>query len=130
MVSEGFLEEAAEELRGRVGRRQASSSSSRSVPQVRIAKQLTLGKTVEPKDIAVLTPYNAQAAQIKSGLAQEGVTGVTVRSITKSQGEILGGAGGGAGPGWQLGAGPGGGGASPGASPWPRPQGVSGATCW
>lgn len=86
MVSEGFLEEAAEELRGRVGRRQASSSSSRSVPQVRIAKQLTLGKTVEPKDIAVLTPYNAQAAQIKSGLAQEGVTGVTVRSITKSQG--------------------------------------------
>ncbi|ELK04416.1 Peroxisomal proliferator-activated receptor A-interacting complex 285 kDa protein [Pteropus alecto] len=53
---------------------------------VRIAKQLTLGKTVEPKDIAVLTPYNAQAAQIKSGLAREGVTGVTVRSITKSQG--------------------------------------------
>uniref|UniRef100_A0A8C0N713 DNA2/NAM7 helicase-like C-terminal domain-containing protein n=1 Tax=Canis lupus familiaris TaxID=9615 RepID=A0A8C0N713_CANLF len=42
---------------------------------VRIAKQLTLGRTVEPKDVAILTPYNAQAAEI-----------MTVCSITKSQG--------------------------------------------
>lgn len=123
MVSEGFLEEEAEELReqGRLlrpagggGRLQGSSASSRLVPQVRIAKQLTLGKTVEPKDIAVLTPYNAQAAQIKSGLAREGVTGVTVRSITKSQGEAPGGAG--------AGQAAGVGGASPGASPRPAPR--------
>lgn len=92
-------------------RRRASSTSGRLVPQVRIAKQLTLGRTVEPKDIAVLTPYNAQAAQIKSGLAREGVTGVTVRSITKSQGEAPGGAGAGRAA-W---------GASPGAAPRASP---------
>ncbi|XP_016044208.2 helicase with zinc finger domain 2 isoform X2 [Erinaceus europaeus] len=53
---------------------------------VRIAKQLTLGKTVEPKDVAVLTPYNAQAAEISKALTKAGVQGVTVCSITKSQG--------------------------------------------
>lgn len=53
---------------------------------VRIARQLTLDRTVDPKDIAILTPYNAQAAEISRKLAQAGVTGVTVCSITKSQG--------------------------------------------
>nr|XP_045013354.1 helicase with zinc finger domain 2 [Jaculus jaculus] len=53
---------------------------------VRITKQLTLGKTVDPKDVAILTPYNAQAAAISKSLMQEGVSGVTVMSITKSQG--------------------------------------------
>ncbi|XP_036757595.2 helicase with zinc finger domain 2 isoform X2 [Manis pentadactyla] len=53
---------------------------------VRIAKQLTLGRTVNPKDIAILTPYNAQVAEISKSLVREGVTGVTVCSITKSQG--------------------------------------------
>nr|XP_055162069.1 helicase with zinc finger domain 2 isoform X2 [Nyctereutes procyonoides] len=53
---------------------------------VRIAKQLTLGRTVEPKDVAILTPYNAQAAEISKRLVREGVSGVTVCSITKSQG--------------------------------------------
>nr|XP_021533534.1 helicase with zinc finger domain 2 [Neomonachus schauinslandi] len=53
---------------------------------VRIAKQLTLGRTVDPKDVAILTPYNAQAAEISKSLGREGVTGVTVCSITKSQG--------------------------------------------
>ncbi|XP_029772445.1 helicase with zinc finger domain 2 isoform X2 [Suricata suricatta] len=53
---------------------------------VRIAKQLTLGRTVEPKDVAILTPYNAQAAEISKRLVQEGVAGVTVCSVTKSQG--------------------------------------------
>ncbi|XP_036281818.1 helicase with zinc finger domain 2 [Pipistrellus kuhlii] len=53
---------------------------------VRIAKQLTLGGTVSPKDIAILTPYNAQAAEISKGLQRQGVTGVAVCSITKSQG--------------------------------------------
>lgn len=42
---------------------------------------------MDPKDIAVLTPYNAQAAAISKGLRQRGVIGVTVTSITKSQGE-------------------------------------------
>nr|XP_010599440.2 helicase with zinc finger domain 2 isoform X3 [Loxodonta africana] len=53
---------------------------------VRIAKQLTLDRTVDPKDVAILTPYNAQVAEISKRLVREGVTGVTVSSITKSQG--------------------------------------------
>lgn len=72
------------------------------VPQVRIAKQLTLGRTVDPKDVAILTPYNAQAAEISKTLGREGVTGVTVCSITKSQGELGSGAGG-SGPGGHKG---------------------------
>uniref|UniRef100_A0A8C2MBD6 3'-5' exoribonuclease HELZ2 n=1 Tax=Cricetulus griseus TaxID=10029 RepID=A0A8C2MBD6_CRIGR len=67
------------------------NENSRANPEevtevVRITKQLTLDQTVDPKDIAVLTPYNAQAAAISKGLRQRGVTGVTVTSITKSQG--------------------------------------------
>ncbi|GAB1287336.1 Helicase with zinc finger domain 2 [Apodemus speciosus] len=67
------------------------NENSRANPEevtevVRIIKQLTLDRTVDPKDIAVLTPYNAQAAAISRGLMQRGVTGVTVTSITKSQG--------------------------------------------
>ncbi|CAH6776633.1 Helz2 [Phodopus roborovskii] len=67
------------------------NENSRANPEevtevVRITKQLTLDRTVDPKDIAVLTPYNAQAAAISKGLRQRGVTGVTVTSITKSQG--------------------------------------------
>ncbi|XP_062966378.1 3'-5' exoribonuclease HELZ2 [Cynocephalus volans] len=53
---------------------------------VRITKQLILGRTVDPRDIAILTPYNAQATEISKGLLREGITGVTVSSITKSQG--------------------------------------------
>lgn len=89
---EGFLEEEAEELRKREvrvpgGGTRACSTSTPSVLQVRIAKQLTLDRTVDPKDIAILTPYNAQAAEISKGLVRQGVTGVAVCSITKSQGE-------------------------------------------
>lgn len=97
MVREGFLEEEVEELGGQIqGRRgtRASFNSTPLVPQVRIAKQLTLGRTVDPKDVAILTPYNAQAAEISKSLGREGVTGVTVCSITKSQGECGSGAGG------------------------------------
>lgn len=42
---------------------------------------------MDPKDIAILTPYNAQATEISKRLVREGITGVTVCSITKSQGE-------------------------------------------
>ncbi|XP_012885839.1 PREDICTED: helicase with zinc finger domain 2 [Dipodomys ordii] len=67
------------------------SENSRANPDevaevVRITKQLTLDRTVDPKDIAILTPYNAQAAMIGQALKKEGVSGVTVSSITKSQG--------------------------------------------
>ncbi|XP_040494532.1 helicase with zinc finger domain 2 [Ursus maritimus] len=64
-----------------------SKANPEEVAQVvRIAKQLTLGRTVDPKDVAILTPYNAQAAEISKSLGREGVTGVTVCSVTKSQG--------------------------------------------
>ncbi|XP_048205677.1 helicase with zinc finger domain 2 isoform X2 [Perognathus longimembris pacificus] len=67
------------------------NENSRANPEevaevVRITKQLTLDRTVDPKDIAILTPYNAQAVTISQGLKREGVSGVTVSSITKSQG--------------------------------------------
>lgn len=67
------------------------NENSRANPEevaevVRITKQLTLDRMVDPKDVAVLTPYNAQAAAISKGLRQRGVIGVTVTSITKSQG--------------------------------------------
>lgn len=67
------------------------NENSRANPEevievVRITKQLTLDRTVDPKDIAILTPYNAQAAAITKGLTERGVNGVTVTSITKSQG--------------------------------------------
>lgn len=75
---------------------------------------------MDPTDIAILTPYNAQAAEISKRLAQLGVAGVTVCSITKSQGEA------------DSGVGPVEGGAgSPSQGPHCTlaPQGASGATC-
>ncbi|XP_054994475.1 helicase with zinc finger domain 2 isoform X2 [Sorex araneus] len=53
---------------------------------VHITKELILGRTVQPEEIAILTPYNAQAAEISKLLASKGLRGVTVSSITKSQG--------------------------------------------
>ncbi|XP_044515585.1 helicase with zinc finger domain 2 [Gracilinanus agilis] len=53
---------------------------------VRIANQLTLDRTIKPKDIAILSPYNAQVSEINKRLLKEGITGVTVSSIKKSQG--------------------------------------------
>lgn len=83
---------------------------------------------MDPKDIAILTPYNAQASEISRKLAQEGVTGVTVCSITKSQGET------GSGAGLRVASQEGGRQRQgerhrPGASPCPAPQGASGAMC-
>ncbi|XP_023598365.1 LOW QUALITY PROTEIN: helicase with zinc finger domain 2 [Trichechus manatus latirostris] len=68
------------------GNENSKANLEEAVEVVRIAKQLTLDRTVNPKDIAILTPYNAQVAEITKRLLQEGVTGVTVSSITKSQG--------------------------------------------
>ncbi|XP_074867921.1 3'-5' exoribonuclease HELZ2 [Carettochelys insculpta] len=53
---------------------------------VRIAKQLTLDRTIKPENIAILSPYSAQVSEINKRLAQEGVRGMTVCTITKSQG--------------------------------------------
>ncbi|NXO00991.1 HELZ2 Helicase, partial [Rhinopomastus cyanomelas] len=53
---------------------------------VRLAKQLTLDGTIRPESIAVLSPYNAQVAEISKGLQREGIRGMTVCTIMKSQG--------------------------------------------
>uniref|UniRef100_A0A7N4PJH0 Helicase with zinc finger 2 n=1 Tax=Sarcophilus harrisii TaxID=9305 RepID=A0A7N4PJH0_SARHA len=64
-----------------------SKANQDEVEQViRIAKQLTLDRTIKPKDIAILSPYNAQVSEINKRLLKEGITGVTVSSIKKSQG--------------------------------------------
>ncbi|XP_006873444.1 PREDICTED: helicase with zinc finger domain 2 [Chrysochloris asiatica] len=68
------------------GNENSKANLEEAMEVVRIAKQLTLDRTVDPKDIAILTPYNAQVAEINKRLLREGVTGVTVSSITKSQG--------------------------------------------
>lgn len=101
MEAEELKEQGRPSARGRGGNRAGFTGTL--VLQVRIAKQLTLGRTVNPKDIAILTPYNAQVAEISKSLMREGVTGVTVCSITKSQGEA------GSGPGDMRAEGSGGG---------------------
>ncbi|XP_067410120.1 3'-5' exoribonuclease HELZ2 isoform X2 [Emydura macquarii macquarii] len=53
---------------------------------VRIAKQLTLDRTIKPENIVILSPYNAQVSEINKRLTQEGVRRVTVCTIMKSQG--------------------------------------------
>ncbi|NWV53473.1 HELZ2 Helicase, partial [Daphoenositta chrysoptera] len=53
---------------------------------VRIAKQLTLDGTIRPESIAILSPYSAQVSEINKSLQREGIRGVTVCTIMKSQG--------------------------------------------
>ncbi|NXQ18152.1 HELZ2 Helicase, partial [Peucedramus taeniatus] len=53
---------------------------------VRIAKQLTLDGTIRPDSIAILSPYSAQVSEINKSLHREGIRGVTVCTIMKSQG--------------------------------------------
>lgn len=53
---------------------------------MKIAKQLTLDGTIRPESIAILSPYNAQVSEINKRLLKEGICGVTVCTIMKSQG--------------------------------------------
>ncbi|NXU29689.1 HELZ2 Helicase, partial [Thalassarche chlororhynchos] len=53
---------------------------------VRMAKQLTLDGTIQLESIAILSPYNAQVSEISKSLLKEGIRGVTVCTIMKSQG--------------------------------------------
>ncbi|EPY87818.1 hypothetical protein CB1_000220007 [Camelus ferus] len=72
-----------------------SKAKDEEMAVVCIARELPLRGTVGPKDIAILTPYNAQVAEISKRLEhQEDVPRVTVCSITKIQG--------GAGTGWEA----------------------------
>ncbi|NXI53091.1 HELZ2 Helicase, partial [Chloroceryle aenea] len=53
---------------------------------VRLVKQLTLEGSIKPESIAILTPYNAQVAEINKSLQKASIRGVTVCTIMKSQG--------------------------------------------
>lgn len=53
--------------------------------QVRIAILLTEAG-INTKDIAILTPYNAQVASINESLFDKGLRDITVNTIMRSQG--------------------------------------------
>ncbi|KAJ7999581.1 hypothetical protein DPEC_G00195900 [Dallia pectoralis] len=53
---------------------------------VRIASLLIGQARVAQSDIAILTPYNAQVAEVNESLSRKGMPNVTVCTITKSQG--------------------------------------------
>ncbi|NXX45663.1 HELZ2 Helicase, partial [Tricholaema leucomelas] len=53
---------------------------------VRLARQLALDGTIGPRNVAILTPYNAQVAEINKRLQEQHIFGVTVCTIMKSQG--------------------------------------------
>lgn len=60
------------------------------VEQVDICTQLISVGGVRPEDIAILSPYNAQVAQIKEKLKKRHqLEKITVTTITKSQGNTL-----------------------------------------
>ena len=56
--------------------------------QAEIAEALISRHKVEPGEIAVITPYSAQKEEVKKQLGREGVEGVTVKTITDSQGKL------------------------------------------
>uniref|UniRef100_A0A8C4SHS6 Helicase with zinc finger 2 n=1 Tax=Erpetoichthys calabaricus TaxID=27687 RepID=A0A8C4SHS6_ERPCA len=51
-----------------------------------VAKLLMNVAKIKSEDIAILTPYNAQVAEIKNTLQKQGITNLTVTTIMKSQG--------------------------------------------
>uniref|UniRef100_A0A673G6I2 DNA2/NAM7 helicase-like C-terminal domain-containing protein n=1 Tax=Sinocyclocheilus rhinocerous TaxID=307959 RepID=A0A673G6I2_9TELE len=53
--------------------------------QVRIAILLTEAG-IKTKDIAILTPYNAQVSNIRESLIDKGIRDITINTIMKSQG--------------------------------------------
>ncbi|NXR16088.1 HELZ2 Helicase, partial [Semnornis frantzii] len=53
---------------------------------VRLARQLALDGTIGPQNVAILSPYNAQVAEINKSLQEQRIAGVTVCTVMKSQG--------------------------------------------
>ncbi len=60
----------------------------RVVMQVEICGQLLSVGRVRQEDIAILSPYNAQVAQIRDRLKTQ-MERITVTTITKSQGDTF-----------------------------------------
>ncbi|XP_069727596.1 3'-5' exoribonuclease HELZ2 [Phaenicophaeus curvirostris] len=68
------------------GNENSKANPEEAEQAVRLAKQLTLDGTIRPESIAILSPYSAQVSEISKSLLREGICGVTVCTITKSQG--------------------------------------------
>ncbi|NXS46353.1 HELZ2 Helicase, partial [Balaeniceps rex] len=68
------------------GNENSKANPEEAEQAVRVAKQLTLDGTIQPDSIAILSPYNAQVSKISKSLLKEGIRGVTVCTIMKSQG--------------------------------------------
>lgn len=58
------------------------------IQQVRIAI-LLIEAGIQTKDIAILTPYNAQVANISDSLSDNGICDITVNTIMRSQGNNI-----------------------------------------
>ncbi|XP_051986103.1 helicase with zinc finger domain 2-like [Xyrauchen texanus] len=67
------------------GNENSKANKEEAEEVVRIAKLLTHAG-IQGKDIAILTPYNAQVANISESLSNKGMRGITVNTIMKSQG--------------------------------------------
>ncbi|XP_051562534.1 helicase with zinc finger domain 2-like [Myxocyprinus asiaticus] len=67
------------------GNENSKANEEEAEEVVRIAKLLT-NAGIQAKDIAILTPYNAQVANISESLSNKGMHGITVNTIMKSQG--------------------------------------------
>ena len=55
--------------------------------QVEIMKVLIDDHTIDPRQIAALTPYSAQREEIRKQMKKRRVNGVEVKTITESQGK-------------------------------------------
>lgn len=54
--------------------------------QISIAIKLVKNAKIEQRNIAILSPYNAQVSEIKEKMKEEGLNDITVTTFTKSQG--------------------------------------------
>ncbi|XP_078507821.1 3'-5' exoribonuclease HELZ2 isoform X1 [Lissotriton helveticus] len=68
------------------GNENSKANMEEAAQAVRIAKQLTLDRSIHANNIAILTPYNAQVGEISKLLRKEGIRGINVSTIMKSQG--------------------------------------------
>ncbi|XP_048877851.1 helicase with zinc finger domain 2 [Brienomyrus brachyistius] len=68
------------------GNENSKANSEEADHSVRIASLLIKHSGIQPENIAILTPYNAQVAKINEALCRRNITNVTVTTIVKSQG--------------------------------------------
>ena len=54
--------------------------------QAQIAKELITNHSIDPKQIAAITPYSAQREEIRKQLQAYNIHDVLVKTITESQG--------------------------------------------